>query len=138
MLRNPRLVRLALWIGLTSAILAALGWGVFQPWAANHFGYALPGQDRLPHDIFYADRDYANPNECAGDNWCQPADKLCTSKAQLIEQNLWPLKQVGSIPTLLGSAYPILAPPNSGQTQMYLFVLDNDDCYLTYSLSGGP
>jgi hypothetical protein len=136
MLSERRLVQMGLGVGLAIVILAALLWGVFQPWAANHFGYALPGQDRLPYRITYAGRDYGNPNECAGDDWCQPAAKRCISQQQLADQHLWPLKQVGSIPTLFGSAYPILAPPAGGQT--ILFVLDNDDCYLMYTLMGGP
>ena len=135
MLTRSRLVRWGLWIGLASALLATLGWGLFQPWAANHFGYALPGQDRLPYRITYQGRDYSNPNECAGDTWCQPSAKTCTSKQQLQNQNFWPLTQVGTIPTLFGAAYPILAPPNA---ETFIFVLDDDDCYLIYALEGGP
>ncbi len=136
MLQRPRLVRWGLMAGLACAILAALGWGLFQPWAANHFGYALPGQDRLPYRITYQGRTYTNPNQCAGDTWCQPALKLCTSKEELQSLHLWPLKQVGVIPTLFGSPYPIYAPPNGEQS--FLLVLQGDDCYLTYSLDGGP
>ncbi len=136
MLIRSRLIRWGLWIGLICVLLATIIWGIFQPWAANHFGYALPGQDRLPNRITYAGRYYGNPNECAGDDWCQPADKSCMSQRELIDENLWPLKQIGSIPTLFGPAYPIFQPP--GENQMYLLVHDNDDCYLTYSLMGGP
>lgn len=135
MLTKSRLVRWGLWIALASAILAALGWALFQPWSANHFGYALPGKDRLPYRITYQGRSYSNPYECAGDTWCNPTDKICSTKQQLIEQNVWPLKQVGTIPTLFGKSYPILAPPNA---ETFILVLDHDDCYLIYSLEGGP
>ncbi len=136
MLRNPRLMRLGLGIGLASVLLATLVWGAFQPWAANHFGYALPGPDRLPNRISYAGRQYQNPSECAGDTWCQPATRHCISSRQLRDQGRWPLRQVGSIPTLFGTAHPIFAPPHDGQA--FLLVLDGDDCYLTYSLVTEP
>ncbi|HEY7348519.1 MAG TPA: hypothetical protein VH599_09420 [Ktedonobacterales bacterium] len=136
MLNKARLIQLGLWIGLVGVILAALGWGAFQPWAANHFGYALPGPDRLPNRISYNGRYYGNPNECAGDTWCQPSDKSCATKQQLVELRLWPLKQVGVIPTLFGPPHPIFAPPDSGQT--FLLVLDDANCYLIYGLMDGP
>lgn len=138
-LARPRLIGWGLGIGLACAMLAALAWGVFQPWAANHFGYALPGQDHLPYRFTYAGRDYGNPNECAGDSWCQPDAKTCMSREELRESDLWPLRQVGSIPTLFGADYPIFAPPGSdGQTLTFLLVFDGDDCYLAYGLMGGP
>ncbi len=136
MLRNPRLVRLSLWIGLAGVLVAALTWGALQPWAANYFGYALPGPDRLPHRISYGGRYYENPNQCAGDTWCQPSDTYCISTRQLKEQHLWPLRQVGSVPTLFGEAHPILAPPNNERS--FLLVLAEDNCYLAYTITTGP
>jgi hypothetical protein len=139
MLKKSRLVRVGMGIGLVIVLLGALAWGAFQPWTANHFGYALPGPDRLPYRISYAGRDYGNPYECAGADWCQPAAKHCNSAQQLMAQNLWPLQQVSSISTLFGAAYPVLAPSAVDHlTQVLLFVPYSDDCYLTYALEGGP
>ena len=136
MRRLTRRARLGILPGVALVLLAGLVWGAFQPWTANHFGYALPGQDRLPFRISYAGRDYSNAHECAGADWCQPASKQCASNQDLAAQSLWPLSQVSSIPTLLGAAYPVLAPPQG--IQPLLFVAVGNGCYLTYALEGGP
>lgn len=134
MLRNWR--GLVIVGGLLCLLLVGLLWGAFQPWTANHFGYALPGQDRLPYRISYAGRDYSDLHECAGADWCQPTGKRCFSQQQLIAQQLWPLRQVASISTLFGAAYPVLAPPVDGFRP--LIVPDGADCYLAYDPEGGP
>ena len=131
-----RRTRLGILIGVALLLLAGLAWGAFQPWTANHFGYALPGQDHLPFRISYGGRDYSNAHECAGADWCQPDSKRCMSRQDLADQLLWPLSQVSSIPTLLGAAYPVFAPPNGPQT--LLFMAASSTCYLTYELEGGP
>ena len=136
MLLNRR--RLVIGASLLCLLLAGVLWGAFQPWTANHFGYALPGQDRLPYRISYAGRDYSNLHECAGADWCQPAGKRCFSEQQLIDEQFWPLAQVGSISTLFGAAHLVLAPPSGGHIVMELYVLEGADCYLAYTIEGGP
>jgi MFS/sugar transport protein len=54
------------------------------------------------------------------------------------------IMQVGSVPTFLGAAHPILLPPDevaaqrNGLTPTVVFVEDNASCYLAYALEGGP
>ena len=137
-LNRRSLLGILILIVVVLLLLAGLAWIAFQPWTANHFGYALPGQDRLPYRISYAGRDYSNLHECAGADWCQPASKQCSSQQELIDQRRWPLAQVGSVPTLFGSSHPIWASSFGGQTVMEIYVLDRADCYLTYTIEGGP
>lgn len=119
-------------------LLAGLAWGAFQPWTANHFSYALPGQDRLPYRISYAGRDYSNAHECAGADWCRPDSSRCLSWQQVVDQSIGPVAQVGSVPTLFGSSHPIFAPSTGGLTVMGIYVLERAKCYLIYTIEGGP
>jgi hypothetical protein len=130
--------RLGILFGVALVLLAGLAWGAFQPWTANHFGYALPGQDRLPYRISYAGRDYSNLHECAGADWCQPASNHCFLWQQVVDQSIGPLAQVGSVPTLFGSSDPIFAPSTGGLTVMELYILERVGCYLIYTIEGGP
>lgn len=104
-------------VGLATAVACS-------PVMANHFGYALP-TGGLPSRIVYVGRYYG-------------AEGMCVSPATLQQEQLWPLHEVGQVPTLLGAAHPLLGaaiPP--GQTQMVLFVAQGP-CYESYALHGGP
>jgi hypothetical protein len=106
---------------LVVAVVAAL-----QPRVQNHFGYALPGENRLPLYVYYNDRRYADPNG------------TCWSAAYLQQVGIWPLHQVGEMPTLFGAVHIILdGPTPAGFTTTLLFV-PSGRCYVVYALEGGP
>lgn len=136
MLRNRR-ARWALMAGIIALALAGLSVGAFQPWTANHFGYALPGPRGLPSRIHHGSRDYHASGMCAGADWCQDdPSSTCLSSAQARQTGWWPLQQVGTLYTLAGPWYPITAIDGAPGT--LLFVRLNDDCYIVYELEGGP
>ncbi|HEX6543740.1 MAG TPA: hypothetical protein VF040_18440 [Ktedonobacterales bacterium] len=122
----------------SAGILAA-----FQPRVANHFSYALPGKDGLPAYIYADGRRYQSQQVCAGDGWCeqnrlQQLIPRCYTQADLQKLQMWPLVQVGTMFTLFGAPQPILAPKGeSGLTRPFVMA-DGADCYVTYTLEGGP
>jgi hypothetical protein len=142
-LRN-RWVRLGLALGILAVILGGLLWGAFQPWTANHFGYALPGKDGLPTYIFAQGRRYHSLQVCAGADWCQRDREQqgiprCYTAADLQDRfHEWPLAQVDTMFTLFGAPQPILQrnAGDEGLTTPYIMA-DGPDCYVTYSLEGG-
>jgi hypothetical protein len=135
---------LALWpvaLGIL-LVLLALVWAFFLPWLASHNGFALPRACGVPTHIFYSGRSYANDAPCTtGGN---AARQGCHTQSDLSAEADWPLRQVGSVPTFLGAAHPILLPPDeasaeqNGLTPTVVFVEDNPSCYLAYALEGGP
>jgi hypothetical protein len=129
-------------LAVTLLVLAGAGVVAFQPWTANHFQYALAGRDGLPFRVTYTGRSYANTGMCARAAWCDHApstETACRSRQQLVSQRQWPLTQVGSIPTVFGPSHAVFAPPvPAGRIVMELFVVDGDDCYITYTIEGGP
>jgi len=136
-----------LWIAPVTIGLLGLSLGLLvvmarQPRLANHFGYALPlpGAAGLPFRLSYTGRHYANASTCAGDDWCKAAGPpICTHASELRGAGYWPLRQAGSVFTLFGPSHPMLrAPTPDGMTTMALYVPIARDCYLAYSLEGGP
>ena len=125
---------------ITLSLVGVLVVIVQQPWTANHFGYALPGPHGLPFRLSYAGRHYANEHTCAGDNWCRGnGPPQCTTAAWLRSDHYWPLQRVGSVATLFGSSRLVFrAPTPQGMTTMSLYVPIGRDCYLAYTLEGGP
>jgi hypothetical protein len=116
------------------------------PEIANHFGFALPGDDGLPFRISYLSRDFTSSVTCAGADWCKASNSnaplsgagrpLCSHKQDLQENGEWPLMQVGSLFTLPpGSPYPIMVA-RPGEV-VVVYVLKANDCYVSYGLSGG-
>ena len=138
MRRLTRRARLGILPGVALVLLAGLVWGAFQPWTANHFGYALPGQDRLPYRISYAGRDYSNLHECAGADWCQSDSNRCLSWQRVVDQSIGQVAQVGSVLTLFGFSHPVFAPSTGGLTVMEVYLLERANCYLIYTIEGGP
>jgi hypothetical protein len=121
--------------------LVALGVAAFQPWTANHFGYALPGPHGLPYRVHVLGRNYENLSQCAGAGWCAGVapESTCWSRAKLSQEGMWPLAQVGTIVTLFGQSRPVLSPPiPAGMTSTLMFVPHTGDCYLVFVLEGGP
>ncbi|HEX6819939.1 MAG TPA: hypothetical protein VF120_16305 [Ktedonobacterales bacterium] len=119
-------------------LVAVAGIVAFNPWTANHFGYALPGADGLPWRIHYGGRDYSANGYCAGADWCVGQPRTCWSQAKLMSVNIWPLYEVGQIPVLFGHPYPIMnAAIPAGLTTVLLFV-PVGSCYVVYALEGGP
>ncbi len=128
-------------------VVCVLGLGVvaFQPWTANHFGYALPGHDGLPYRISHGERSYATRQVCAGADWCRQYQSTydvvpprCMTQADLSRMNMWPLTQTGWVPALLGPWYPIMTPAPPYGMSSVLIVPDGSDCYVVYSIEGGP
>jgi len=117
------------------ALAAFVFWGATQPWAANHFGYALSGPNGLPDHISYGGLRY--DGSCAASR---------VTQANLQTENFWPLKQVGAIPTLFGDSHVIYALENDpaavgaslGYTPLDLYVSTNDGAYCVYERGGGP
>ncbi len=115
---------------------------LFLPRIVRQLGYALPRKGGTPCMISYAHRDYIGPQECKRD-FLYGQELTCKSKMNLINKRRWPLVQIGSIPTLLGAPRPLLVDvrsrrQNSTDTPTALFMLVDTDCYVAYSLSGGP
>ena len=124
-------------IALAVVVLAAfLLWGATQPATANHFGYALSGPNGLPDHITYGGLRYDN---------LSVAGKQLT-QADLQAEGIWPLKQVGTIPTLFGASHAIEALANdpaavgmtAGYTPLDLYVATNGGAYCLYERGGGP
>ena len=121
------------------------------PEFANHFGFALPGDNGLPFRISYLNRDFISPITCAGADWCKNGNSsafvdgvsppLCHHKQDLQKNGEWPLMKVGSIFTIPpGSPYPItVAEPDylhdNGKV-VAVYVIKTKDCYVSYELSG--
>lgn len=119
-------------------LLVVAGIIAFNPWTANHFGYALPGTDGLPFRIRYGGRDYSATGYCAGADWCAGQQRTCWTQAKLISVNIWPLAQVGVVPALFALPYPIMnAAIPAGMTSTLVFV-PVGSCYVVYALEGGP
>jgi hypothetical protein len=135
-------------VPVVAGVLMLLGllWYLGLPWAANELGFALPGPGGLPSHIHYNGHDYANPATCAREGWCgqqQTPDghpiALCRSLIALQQGNLWPLIQVGTVPILLSSSYPLMIPRASlgkNTPPQTLVVPMNGDCYVYYTLTG--
>ena len=126
-------------VALLLIILGVVLWSPALPWAANHYGFALPGENGLPYRIHYAGRDYATSGMCARAGWCAGQPRTCESRAQLVADEFWPLRQVDRVNTLFGPSYLILTPNTvpPGMTTTLLFV-PYQGCYLVYALEGGP
>ena len=140
---------------LASLLISVLIFGINAigglPEIANHFGFALPGDDGLPFRISYLNRDFISPITCAGADWCKNGNPsafvdgashpLCHRKQDLQKNNEWPLMQVGSVSTMPpGSPYPIMVAQSDYQRDdgkvTTVYVLKSNDCYVSYGLSG--
>jgi hypothetical protein len=127
-------------LAITVIVIVCALVALMQPAMANHFGYALPGPRGLPYRLTYAGRTYANPSTCAGAGWCDGAAPIhCATTAWLRRYGYWPLARVGTLWVMIGLPYPMLRSPTpAGMTTMGLYVPIGRDCYLNYSLEGGP
>lgn len=143
----PRRKRIPLRLALPLILLVFLVTvgvtAAFQPRVANHFGYALPGKDGLPTYIYANGRRYQSLQVCAGADWCQQ-DRLqaliprCYTQADLQALHIWPLKSVSTMFTLFGAPQPILSPQGESGVMQSFVMADGPNCYVTYSLEGGP
>lgn len=134
--------RIATAAAAAAMLLILLGlalWSPALPWAANHYSFALPGKDGLPYYLHYNGRRYATQGMCARAGWCAGQQRTCESQARLAGEELWPLREVERVNTLLGPSYsiqmPTIVPP--GITTTLLFV-PYQGCYQVYALEGGP
>ena len=141
--------RKLLWIIISLGsliVVLSLSW-LGLPWMANHFGFALPGQWGLPYRIAYADRTYTNLATCAYAGWCQSLasgthpDPLCWQGEEIQQHGDWPIVHVGTISTLFGSPYSLMAAQSnvsSKQLVFAIYLVYDPHCYVPYGLEGGP
>lgn len=134
----------ALALGIVAVLVVGAGVAAFQPRAANHFGYALPGKNGLPTYVFENGRRYASAQVCAGADWCKQervalGTPRCYTRADLQNKyHEWPLVRVDSMVTLFGPPHDILTRTGDrGVIEPYI-VSDGPNCYVMYSLEGGP
>ena len=120
-------------------LLGVVLWSPALPWEANHYSFALPGKDGLPYYLHYNGRRYATQGMCARAGWCAGQQRACESQGQLAADQLWPLREVDRVNTLLGPSYPVLMPGvvPADMTTTLLFV-PYQGCYQVYALEGGP
>ncbi|WP_409495702.1 hypothetical protein [Amycolatopsis sp. cmx-11-12] len=126
-------------------VLGALCGASFIPKVANHFGYALPGEEGLPYRVHYNGRDYRNNLTCAGAQWCageRTPEPYCTPRAglDLGEGNRETgLVKVDDVFTMFGPSHPVFtAGVPQGEVVTRVIVEAFNDCYLIYGLMGGP
>lgn len=127
------LVAMALAVQMAGAV--GFAWLGGPPWAANHFGFALPGDNGLPYRIHFSGRDYATQGYCAGADWCKGQQRECDAKQHIFGADS--LSHVADVKTLLGPDYPIYTVSTAGFTTVILYV-KADTCYVPYALEGGP
>lgn len=134
--------RVALFTSIVVLVLGGLVWGALQLWTANHFMYALPGDDGLPSYIFENGRRYQSIQVCAGADWCAQ-DRLlqgiprCWRRSDLPSLAAWPLVKVGTMFTLFGAPRDIMSMATRYLATPFVIV-DGPDCYALYALEGGP
>lgn len=136
-------------VPLVAGAMMVLGllWYLGLPWAANNFGFALPGAGGLPYRIHYNGHTYVNPATCAREGWCEhqvslggQPHGLCWSLQELQQRNLWPLVQVGTLSAFLSSPYPLMIPRASFSNNSpppVVIVPMGSDCYVFYTLLTG-
>lgn len=117
-------------------LTGGVAWVAFRPAVADRFGYALPFSDRLPARISYDGRRYQDTWPCGGAACARAIGPACLSRRTLRRRYGWPLRQVSSIPTLLGPAHPVLRV--TGPDAAALLYVPIHGCYVVYSLVGGP
>lgn len=124
------------------AAIALFAWTVALPWSANHYGFALPGgTDGLPYRIHYNGRSYATLGHCARAGWCDTNnDRIFAyiTKDTVQSRGDWPLTQVTSVSTLLGSSYPVFSHIPPGKPTFFLYIPDGPNRYVPYTIQGSP
>jgi hypothetical protein len=149
-------------IGLTRTLLISslllllvlyLLWSKGLPWLANHYQFALPGENGLPYEISYKNWSYQNLATCATADWCEVNQNpayykdypVCMREADIKKANQWPLVQIASMWTLGESPQPILVDethrePTAGHIVGggVIYVHRKDGCYTQYTMTSGP
>ena len=102
-------------------------WVFVLPFAGSQLGFATRWPLRMPGTVNFQGRDYASPTGC-----------LPRSKTPLKHRRG---VQIGSVPEVLGSGVPILE--TSGRSvgdpaEVALITHPDGNCYVIYSLQGGP
>jgi hypothetical protein len=93
-----------------------LFWSKGLPWLANHYHFALSGENGLPYEISYRGWSYQNLATCANADWCEVNQNsgyykdypVCMTEADIKKANQWPLVKIASMWTLGESPQPIL------------------------------
>jgi hypothetical protein len=113
--------------------LAGILGRVTYPAAADHFGYALPGDAfaDLPGHVTYDGHLYTNPGLCDSKSCPSRLEPACYSAHDLQRGGTWPLVQVTGIPSLPGPMRQVYAPAGARALPTNLYVLARD-CYVTY------
>lgn len=127
------------WAGIVVVCgLASLLGRTVYPMAADHFGYALPGDafGDLPGHLTYNNRAYNNFALCdatSGETCPGRPVPACYSPENLIHDGAWPLAQVTGIPTLPGPIRQVYAPASHRMLPPSLYVYAGTyHCYVAY------
>lgn len=154
--RSPLTPRRLALVGALVVALAALGAvAALQPATADHFGYALPGALGLPGHFTYQGITYSNAGLCAGGSACAGARAERWSLAMMGANGLNDgslLRQVATLPTLLGAPHAIYEPTNdpsmigaggpyAGNVHPFILFIQDPaapDWYYLYQRPGGP
>jgi hypothetical protein len=62
----------------------------------------------------------------------------CYTQADLTQGREWPLERFGTMVTLFGAPRDLLRPVGDTGIPAPVMIADGPDCYVVYSLEGGP
>jgi hypothetical protein len=134
--------RVWVFAGVALVVVGALAGMAVLPWSANHFGYALPGDQGLPYRVEHDGRHYRSLVTCAGAGWCEAGatdrtQPYCTPRDELRPASLY---RVGEVPTLLGPPHAMFrtGEDEPAGAPMSVLVEATEGCYVGFTLMGGP
>lgn len=116
--------RLTLLVAAVAA--AALVWFLAVPAIANHYGWATRWPLRMPGTIHFRGRAYGHPGGC-----------VAKSHTPFVAHRA---VRVGAVSVVIGADIPILEsePSRHGPADVALATQPSGNCYIVYSLEGGP
>jgi len=116
---------------------------LFLPPVADHFGYARPVPGGLPTRFSLYGVGFQRNSGCFAPMrhgrcpWAlglATSLPVCPSANSLQKRHLWPLEQIGTLPTIFGSAHPVfdVLGPFSGGPAYGVVLVKDGSCYLPY------
>lgn len=113
-------------VGIACIVLVLL-WVAVAPRVAGHFGWGTAWPRSIPTALSFRGREYLD-------------ESSCVRRARTTLDGVRGFR-IGSLPVVFGSALPILARspvPQGGPAATVIVVEARADCYVAYSLQGGP